>query len=127
MIYLYKSEIPDNKPIFFALSSIYGIGEITSKKICKILGFSSNLRAKDLTKSQIKQIRRLIKSLNLKISNSLKKSRIVNLKKLVSIKSYRGLKRIQGLPIRGQRTHTNAKTAKKRRLKFKTKNKVFIN
>lgn len=115
MLYLLETKLPENKSVFFALTNIYGIGKSTAFSICKKLGFSINLKTKDLTQEQIIEMLQLIESLNLKLNNELKKFRSINLKTLVSIKSYRGLRRVRGLPVRGQRTHTNAKSSRKRR------------
>jgi len=73
------------------------------------------LKTKDLTKEQVVEILRIIDLLNLTLNNELKKFRSSTLKNLVSIKSYRGLRKVRGLPVRGQRTHTNAKSSKKNR------------
>jgi small subunit ribosomal protein S13 len=113
MLYLLETKLPENKSVFFALTNVYGIGQTTAFFICKKLGFSMNLKIKDLTQEQIVNILQLIESLNLTLNNELKKLRSLTLKKLVSIKSYRGLRRVRGLPVRGQRTHTNAQSAKK--------------
>lgn len=113
MIYLAESKIPDNKTVLFALKYIYGIGSSHALLICKKLGFSENLKVKNLSKEQIVQLVNMIESLNLNLASDLKKFNLLNKKKLISIKSYRGLRRNQGLPIRGQRTHTNAKTSRK--------------
>lgn len=115
MLYLLETKLPENKSVFFALINIYGIGKSTAFSICKKLGFSINLKTKDLTQEQITEILQLVDSLNLKLNNELKNLRSMNLKNLVSIKSYRGLRRVRGLPIRGQRTHTNAKSSRKGR------------
>jgi small subunit ribosomal protein S13 len=115
MVYLFESEISENKPIFVSLTQIYGIGHFTAVLICKKLGFSKNLKIKDLSKEQILKIIKTIELLKLNIASDLKKSNLLNSKNLVSIKSYKGLRRNQGLPVRGQRTHTNGRTAKKRR------------
>jgi len=114
MIYLFESELPDNMSVLFALKRIYGIGKQSSFLICKKLGFSINLKIKSLSKDQITDILNLIESLNLIIASDLKKFKSLIIKNLVSIKTYRGLRKIQGLPVRGQRTHTNAKTARKK-------------
>ena len=113
MLYLLETKLPENKSIFFALTYIYGIGEKTSISICKKLGFSVNLKVKDITQDQSIDILKVIDSSQLLLSNELKKLKILTLKKLVSIKSYRGLRRSKGFPVRGQRTHTNAKSARK--------------
>ena len=113
MLYLLETKLPENKSIFFALTYIYGIGEKTSILICKKLGFSINLKVKDITQDQLIDILKVIDSSQLLLSNELKKLKILTLKKLVSIKSYRGLRRSKGFPVRGQRTHTNAKSSRK--------------
>ena len=113
MIYLAETELSKNKPIIFALTDIYGIGYSTSKLICNKLGFSINLKVKNLSEEQSVELLKIIKSLNLVLAGDLKKSKIINLKKLLNIKSYRGLRRTKGYPVRGQRTHTNARTARK--------------
>jgi small subunit ribosomal protein S13 len=115
MIYLFESELAEDKSIFFALTQIYGIGKANSFLICKKLGFSKNLKTKNLSKEQISKLINLIDSLNLELASDLKKLKLLIAKKLLSIKSYKGLRKNQGLPIRGQRTHTNARTARKRR------------
>lgn len=114
LIYLLESELPNNMSLIFALQRVYGIGKKNSLLICKKLGFSSNLKVKNLSKQQISDILNIIESLNLIIASDLKKLKTLTIKNLISIKSYRGLRRTKGLPVRGQRTHTNAKTARKK-------------
>ena len=114
MIYLFESELSKTKSLSFALTSIYGIGKVNAFFICKKLGFSVNLAVKDLSKEQVNKLVKNIESLRVLIAGDLLKARLLIAKKLVSLKSYRGLRRYQGLPVRGQRTHTNAKTARKR-------------
>ena len=113
MLYVLETKLPENKSVVFALTKVYGIGEKTAYLICKKLGFSINLKTKDLTQEQVEDIIQLVDSLNLTLNNELKKLRSLNLKTLISIKSYRGLRRVRGLPVRGQRTHTNAKSSRK--------------
>jgi small subunit ribosomal protein S13 len=116
MIYILETKLYDNKFIFFALKNIYGIGSSKSLGICKRLGFAKNLKVKNLTEDQIKRLLKVVDESNLLITSDLKKFKNLILKSLVSIKSYRGLRRIKGLPVRGQRTHTNARTARKIKL-----------
>jgi small subunit ribosomal protein S13 len=104
MIYLFESELPENKSVYFALTHIYGIGKANSFLICRKLGFSANLKVKNLSKDQNIKLIKTIETLNIELASA-----------LVSIRSYRGLRKKQGLPVRGQRTHTNAKTARKRK------------
>ena len=113
MLYLLETNLPDQKSVFFALMQIHGIGENTAFSICKKLGFSINLKVKNLNQEQIAELLQIIDSLNLSLNNELKKLKSMTLKRLIAIKSYRGLRRVKGLPVRGQRTHTNAKSAKK--------------
>lgn len=113
MIYIFETKLPENKPVFFSLTYVYGIGKKTSYLICKKLGFSMNLKIKNITQDQSVSIIKIIDSSQLVLSNELKKVKSFSLKKLISIKSYRGLRKLKGLPVRGQRTHTNAKSAGK--------------
>jgi len=112
MIYIFETEILNNKSIYFSIQKIYGIGKKQSFLICKKLGFSINLKTVDLSNDQIIKLVKMIEKSNLIITSELKKLQSLFLKKLVEIKSYKGLRKIQGLPVRGQRTHTNAKTAR---------------
>lgn len=114
MVYLFESELPENKSVYFALTQILGIGRFSATLVCKKSGFSKNLKIKHLTKDQIVKLSSLLESQDFVLLGDLKKLKSLNFKKLVSIKSYRGLRLKQGLPVRGQRTHTNARTAKKR-------------
>jgi small subunit ribosomal protein S13 len=113
MIYLFESKLPENKSIQFGLKYVYGINKNRAFLICKKLGFSSNLKVKNLSTIQITQLTKLVESLNFVITNDLKRLNLLDKTKLISIKSYRGLRRKKGLPVRGQRTHTNAKTSRK--------------
>ena len=115
MVYLFESKLPENKSVYFGLISIYGMGRSRSFLICKKVGLSFNLKIKDLSTSQIYQITKIIESSDYILANDLKRFFLLTKQRLISIKSYRGLRRRKGLPIRGQRTHTNAKTAKKNR------------
>ena len=114
MVYLFESYLPKNKSLLLALSSIYGIGKTNALLLCKKLGFSRNFLVQDLSKEQLSKLLKSIELSNILIAGDLLKLKLLISKKLVSIKSYKGLRRYQGLPVRGQRTHTNAKTARKR-------------
>ncbi len=113
MIYIFEAELPLNKSTFFSLFFIFGIGKFNSFLLCKQLGFAKNLKTKDLTKVQISKIIKLIDFLNFSIASELKKFKTLILKKLVLIKCYKGIRKVKGLPVRGQRTRTNSKTVKK--------------
>lgn len=115
-MYIFEASLPENRPVFIALSYIYGIGSYNSNFLCKILGFSSNLRVKNLTKKQIYKLITAIEASNILISTDLKKFRLLVNKKLVDIKSYKGFRKLRGLPVRGQRTHTNARSSRKQRI-----------
>ena len=115
MVYLFESELPENKSIFFAMTHVFGIGRSQASFICKNLGFSENLKVKDLSKEQIQKLVSMIDMSSLILMGDLKKFKSLKFKKLLSIRSYKGLRLRQGLPVRGQRTHTNARTSRKRR------------
>lgn len=113
MIYILETNLLENKSVYFSLINIFGIGQFQSFLICKKLGLSHNYKLSKLTPDQIVKLIKFIENLNLSINNNLKKEKIILAKKLVQIKAYRGIRRLRGLPVRGQRTHTNAKTASK--------------
>ena len=113
MIYFYDIELTSDKSIFYAVQDVYGIGEKRALFICKKLGFSKNLKVGDLNEEQETELLSLAKSLKLTLSADLKRIEYLSLKNHDLIKSYKGVRRKQGLPLRGQRTHTNSKTAKK--------------
>ena len=113
MMYLFEAKIPENKSVLFALTYIYGINKTKSLFICKKIGFSKNFKIKYLSKEHINKLVKIIESLNINLASDLKKIKLLNSKNLINIKSYRGLRKNQGLSVRGQRTHTNAKTSNK--------------
>ena len=113
MLYFLETNLSNNKSIFFALTKIFGIGKNKGVLICKKLGFASNLKVKNLSNNQINRISKLVESLNFVIANELRRSNLLAKQNLLNIKSYRGLRRKKGFPVRGQRTHTNAKTSRK--------------
>ncbi len=107
-------DLPKMKPIGVALSYIYGIGRPLGLKICKEAGVDPATRTKDLTDEQIRDIRNVIQQ-NYKVEGSLKTEINMNIKRLIDINCYRGFRHKSGLPVRGQRTQTNARTRKGRR------------
>ena len=113
MLYLFETKLLETSTVFYSLKRIFGFGKIRSKNFCKKLGFSSNLKIKNLSNNQANNLLKLIELSKVKITGDLKKYRVLIAKRLVFIKCYRGLRKIKGLPVRGQRTHTNAKTASK--------------
>jgi small subunit ribosomal protein S13 len=116
-MYILDTQLKDNKIMILCLKGVFGIGLNSSSKICRKLGLSKNIKGEQLSTKHFSKLNTLLNSeFKLKVSNELKKLEAFRLQKLISIKCYRGLRRIKGLPVRGQRTHTNAKTAKKHRL-----------
>ena len=115
MLYIFETEIPNNKFLIIALKKIYGINSKTSLKLLKSLGIAKNFKTSNLSKEQVSQLIKIIENSNLLITNELKKFQSVLLRNLIEIKSIKGLRRLRGLPVRGQRTHTNGKSAKKQK------------
>ena len=104
-------DIPNDKRVVVALTYIYGIGRTMSKKILDEVGVDENIRAGRLTDMEIAQIRRVIDE-RVKVEGDLRKEVSMNIKRYMDLGSYRGLRHRRGLPVRGQRTHTNARTRK---------------
>jgi len=104
-------DIPKEKRIETSLRYIYGIGLVTSKKILKTAGIKDNIRAKELTEEEVSRIAGVIQK-NFKVEGDLKRERTGNVKRLMDIGCYRGQRHKKGLPVHGQRTHTNARTRK---------------
>lgn len=115
MVYLFEADLVENKSIFFAMTRVFGLGKFEAFSICKRLGFSKNLKVKDLSQEHLEKLVFIMDASDLVLMSDLKKIKSLNRKELISIKSYRGLRLKQGLPVRGQRTHTNARTSRKRR------------
>jgi len=104
-------DIPKNKKIVAALTYIYGIGPMTSLKILEEARVSPNTRTNTLTEDQVARIRDVIDA-NYRVEGDLRKEVSMNIKRLMDLGTYRGLRHRKGLPARGQRTHTNARTRK---------------
>ena len=105
-------EIPGEKRIDISLRYIYGIGPTNSKIILEKAKIDPSIRAKDLTEQQLSQIVHAIQEGKYVIEGDLRRELGMNLKRLQGIKSYRGVRHLRGLPVRGQRTSTNARTRK---------------
>ena len=105
-------EIPGEKRIDIALRYIYGVGPSNSREILTKAKIDPNLRAKDLDEQQLSQIVHAIQDGKYVIEGDLRRELGLNLKRLQSIKCYRGVRHLRGLPVRGQRTSTNARTRK---------------
>lgn len=111
MVYIFEAELAENKSVFAAVRSIYGIGKSRASLICKKLGFSSNFKCGDLSKEQINKLIYIIESFKFDLASSLKVKESINFDRLLAIRSYRGIRKNQGFPVRGQRTRSNASTA----------------
>jgi small subunit ribosomal protein S13 len=105
-------DIPGDKRIEASLPYIYGIGQKTAKKILEQANMDPNVRAKNLSPEQLGEIVHAINASGLLIEGDLRREIQGNLKRLQAIRSYRGIRHIRGLPVRGQRTSTNARTRK---------------
>ena len=103
--------IPTNKRVEIALTYIHGIGRTTAKRLATELGFPAERRVQDLTDAEILQIREKIDR-ELTVEGDLRRQNSMNIKRLMDLACYRGLRHRKGLPVRGQRTHTNARTRK---------------
>jgi small subunit ribosomal protein S13 len=111
MVRITGTNIPDNKRLKFSLPYIYGIGVSLASKICKDLNIDPMKMIKDLTPKEISEIEKYIDN-NLKIGNELRREIQSNIKRLIEINCYRGIRHKKKLPLRGQRTRTNARTRK---------------
>lgn len=103
--------IPTNKRVVIALTYIHGIGPTKAKEICNIVGLAPELRVNALSDSEVVRIRETIDSDHM-VEGDLRRQTSVNIKRLMDLGCYRGLRHRRGLPVRGQRTHTNARTRK---------------
>lgn len=104
-------DIPREKRIEIALTYLYGVGKSNTKRILAEAKVDPNKRAKDLTEKEISTITEIIQK-TVKIEGDLRREVQQNIKRLMDIRSYRGSRHLKGLPVRGQRTHTNARTRK---------------
>lgn len=105
-------DLPNEKRAEIGLTYIYGIGRTTAAKMCADLNIVDGTRIKDLTEEQISAIRDYIYQNGLMVEGDLRRERSQNVKRLMDIGCNRGLRHRKGLPVRGQRTHTNARTRK---------------
>ena len=103
--------IPTNKRVVIALTYIHGIGRTTAKRSSNELGFPVERRVQDLTDAEVLQIRETIDR-EFTVEGDLRRETAMNIKRLMDLACYRGLRHRKGLPVRGQRTHTNARTRK---------------
>lgn len=115
--------IPTNKRVVIGLRSIYGIGATRAAKICGLAGVSESKRVHELTEDEIQKIREVIDS-DYRVEGDLRREVAMNIKRLMDLGCYRGLRHRRGLPVRGQRTHTNARTRKGKAVAIAGKKKV---
>ncbi len=104
-------DIPREKRLEVALTYIFGVGLTTSQQICEATGVDPNTRVRDLTDEEVLKLRTWIDA-NLKVEGDLRRDVAQDIKRKMEIASYQGLRHRKGLPVRGQRTHTNARTRK---------------
>ena len=102
--------IPDNKHAAISLTYIYGIGRTTAKQLCESTGVSPDAKVQDLTEEELDKLRSEIAKLN--VEGDLRRENQLNIKRLLDLGCYRGIRHRRGLPLRGQRTKTNARTRK---------------
>jgi small subunit ribosomal protein S13 len=105
-------DIPPNKKLEYSLRYVFGIGPTRAAQIVKLSGFDPDRRASDLSEEEVNQLASIIADKQFIVEGDLRRERTANLKRLSAIKSYRGVRHIRGLPVRGQRTKTNARTRK---------------
>jgi len=116
-------DLPREKRVEIGLTYVYGIGRTSSNKILKEAGVNPDIRVKDLTDDQVNAIRKAMEGY--KVEGDLRREVALNIKRLTEIGCYRGIRHRKGLPVRGQRTKTNARTRKgPRKLVSKSKAKV---
>lgn len=104
-------DLPRNKRVDIALTYIYGIGRVTAQKILDEAEVDGNIRTQNLSETEVARIREVIQRAH-KVEGDLRKEVAMNIKRLIDLGTYRGLRHKRGLPVRGQRTHTNARTRK---------------
>jgi len=103
--------IPTQKRVVIALTYIHGIGRTKAREICANVGIPDSRRVNELTDSELTQIRESIDQ-NYQVEGDLRREKSMNIKRLMDLGCYRGIRHRRGLPVRGQRTHTNARTRK---------------
>jgi len=116
-------DIPNNKRAEIGLTYVYGIGRTSAVSILKKANIDVNKRVADLTEEELTTIRRIIET-EYQVEGALRTERMMNIKRLIEIGAYRGLRHRRGLPVRGQRTRTNARTRKGPRKTIANKKKA---
>jgi small subunit ribosomal protein S13 len=102
--------VPDHKHAAIALTAIYGVGRKTAINICNEVGFLPTVKIKDLSEEQVELIRKVVSGIT--VEGDLRREVSMNIKRLMDLGCYRGIRHRRGLPLRGQRTRTNARTRK---------------
>jgi small subunit ribosomal protein S13 len=115
--------IPTNKRVLISLRYIFGIGPQNAKEICGKLGIPDDRRVNQLTDDEVLRIREVIDR-EYQVEGDLRRAQAMNIKRLMDLGCYRGLRHRKGLPVRGQRTHTNARTRKGKAVPIAGKKKV---
>ena len=116
-------DLPRDKKVEIGLTYIYGIGRVTARKILAATGVNPEQRIRDLSDADVNKLRQEIEK-SLRVEGALRTEIAMNIKRLMDIGSYRGIRHRRGLPVRGQRTHTNARTKKGPRRAIAGKKKV---
>ena len=116
-------DLPRDKKVEVGLTYIFGIGRPTARKILQTTGVSPDLRVRDLNDADVNRLRQAIER-DYRVEGALRTEVSMNIKRLMDIGSYRGIRHRRGLPVRGQRTHTNARTKKGPRRAIAGKKKV---
>ena len=109
---IFGVDLPREKRTEIALMYLYGVGRVLSNKILKEAHIDAGKRAKDLTDKEVALITSIIQKSSYMVEGDLRREIQQNIKRLIDIKAYRGIRHVRGLPVRGQRTHTNARTRK---------------
>lgn len=123
MARLFGIDLPREKRAEIGLTYIYGIGRTTASKICAACDVDPSTRCKDLSEDEVTRIRDYINEQGILVEGDLRRETSQNIKRLMDIGCYRGLRHRKGLPVRGQRTHTNARTRKGPRRQIGAKKK----
>ena len=117
-------DLPRDKRVEIALTYIYGVGRSTAQRVLDDTAVSPDTRVRDLTDAEVARLRQAIER-QVKVEGALRTEIAMNIKRLMDIGSYRGLRHRRGLPVRGQRTHTNARTKKGPRRPIAGKKKIL--
>lgn len=109
MSYIVGTSLPNHKTLIYSLTYVYGVGLYTSKSICKKAGLGLDCKMNDISSRQVLVLETLIESSNVMVGSALQRFNNDRIRHLCEIVSYRGFRHRKGLPVRGQRTHTNSK------------------